>query len=63
MRRVEGSWELYAMDASRTLGRLSTSVDMGEVMPASLEQAITRTTLPRTLERCRLWVNADGRAP
>jgi hypothetical protein len=63
MRRVEGSWELYAMDATRTLGRLSTSVDVGDALPAFLEHAITRTTLPRTLERCRLWVNAAGGAP
>jgi hypothetical protein len=63
MRRVEGSWELFAMDASRTLGRLATAVDVGDALPRFLETAITRTTLPRTLERCRRWVDADGVAP
>lgn len=63
MRRVEGSWELYAMDPTHTLGRLSTAVDVGDALPAFLEEAVTRRTLPRTLERCRLWVNADGVAP
>jgi uncharacterized protein YndB with AHSA1/START domain len=63
MRRVEGSWELFAMDATHTLGRFATAVDVGEALPAFLEVAITRRTLPRTLERCRRWVNADGVEP
>lgn len=63
MRRVEGSWELFALDPNQTLGRLATAVDVGEALPAFLEDAITRRTLPRTLDRCRRWVNADGAAP
>ena len=60
MRRVEGAWELYPMDDAHTLGRLSSSVHVSDAIPAFVEAAIARTTLPRTLERCRLWVNADG---
>jgi hypothetical protein len=63
MRRVEGFWELYEMDASRTLGRFATGVDVSEALPEFLEEAVTRKTLPRTLERCRRWVNADGEEP
>jgi hypothetical protein len=63
MRRVEGSWELYEMDADRTLGRFATLVDVGDALPAFVEEAVTRKTLPRTLERCRRWVDADGAAP
>jgi hypothetical protein len=63
MRRVEGSWELHAMDSSRTLGRFATAVDVSEAIPEFLEEAITRRTLPRTLDRCREWVNADGEVP
>jgi hypothetical protein len=63
MRRVEGSWELYEMDPSRTLGRFATAVDVSEALPGFLEEAVTRKTLPRTLERCRQWVNADGEEP
>jgi hypothetical protein len=62
MRRVDGSWELYEMDAGRTLGRLSSAVDVSDELPAFVEETITRTTLPSNLERCRLWVNADGAA-
>jgi len=60
MRRVEGSWELYEMAAGRTLGRFATAVDVGDALPAFLQEAVTRRTLARTLERCRRWVNADG---
>jgi hypothetical protein len=60
MRRVEGYWELYEMDASRTLGRFATAVDVSEALPEFLEEAVTRRTLRGTLERCRGWVNHDG---
>jgi hypothetical protein len=63
MRRIEGFWELYEMDSSRTLGRFATTVDVSEALPEFLEEAVTRKTLPRTLERCRHWVNADGDEP
>jgi hypothetical protein len=63
MRRVEGSWELFAMDPNRTLGRLATAVNMGEGLPAALQQALTRRSLPRTLDGCRRWVNSGGAAP
>jgi hypothetical protein len=60
LRRVEGFWELYEMDASRTLGRFGTAVDVGDALPAWVEEWVTRGSLPRTLEHCRRWVNADG---
>jgi len=63
MRRVEGYWELFEMDASRTLGRFATAVDVSEALPEFLEEAVTRKTLPGTLESCRGWVNADGEGP
>jgi len=44
----------------RTLGRFATAVDVGDALPAFLQEAVTRRTLARTLERCRRWVNADG---
>jgi hypothetical protein len=59
LRRVEGFWELFALDASRTLGRFGTAIDVGE-LPAFIEDSVTRQTLPGTLARCREWVNADG---
>ena len=63
MRRVDGGWELYELAPDRTLARFATAVDVADILPGFVEEAITRRSLPRTLERCRLWVNADGGKP
>jgi hypothetical protein len=60
LRRVDGSWELFALDASRTLGVLTTKVEVAAGMPSFLQDYVTRKNLPGTLERCRHWVDADG---
>jgi hypothetical protein len=63
LKRVEGSWELYALEGGRTLGVFGTLVEVGSGMPSFLQDYVTRKNLPRTLERCRRWVDGDGRAP
>jgi hypothetical protein len=60
--RVSGFWELYRMDERRTLGRFGTSIDVGPMVPAFLQDAITREKVPDTMERTRHWVNAEHRA-
>lgn len=59
--RVDGSWELYPLRPRRTLGVLTTRVEMGAAMPSFLQDYATRRNLPATLERCRRWVDGDGR--
>ena len=59
--RVDGSWELYALEEGRTLGVFGTVVEVGAGLPAFLQDLVTRKNLPRTLERCRRWVDGDGR--
>ena len=61
LERVDGSWELYALEDGRTLGVFGTVVEVGAGMPAFLQDYVTRKNLPRTLERCRRWVDGDGR--
>lgn len=61
LEHLEGSWELYALEDGRTLGRIGTVVDVGPAVPSFLEDFITRNNLPETIERCRRWVNSDGR--
>jgi hypothetical protein len=61
LRRVEGSWELHALDARRTLGLFRTTVEVGSGIPSFLQDYLTRKNLPGTLERCRRWVDSDGR--
>jgi len=62
LKRVEGSWELYALEDGRTLGVFGALVEVGSGMPSFLQDYVTRKNLPRTLERCRRWVDGDGRA-
>lgn len=60
LRRLEGFWQLYALDAARTLGEFGTLVDVGPALPAAFQDLATRSTLPRTLEHCRRWVDSGG---
>jgi len=62
LRRLDGFWELHELDASHTLARFGTAIDVGEAMPAFVEESMTRHATARTLARCREWVNADGAA-
>lgn len=59
--RLEGSWELYPLPPHRTLGVFGTRVEVGAALPSFLQEYATRKNLPRTLERCRRWVDGDGR--
>jgi hypothetical protein len=59
--RVEGSWELHPLRPDQTLGVLATRVEVGPALPAFLQDYATRKNLPATLERCRRWVDGDGR--
>jgi hypothetical protein len=58
---IDGSWELHALDAGHTLARFSTHVDVGPALPAFLQDIATRKNVPQTLERCRKWIDSDGR--
>jgi hypothetical protein len=58
---IDGSWELHALDAGHTLARFSTHVDVGAALPSFLQDIATRKNVPQTLERCRKWIDSDGR--
>jgi hypothetical protein len=62
LERVEGSWELFPFEGGRTLGVFGTVVEVSDRMPSFLQDYATRKNLPGTLERCRRWVDAGGRA-
>ena len=57
---LEGYWEFYEMDTSRTLGHFKTRVVLGPALPSFLQNAATRRNVPRIVERMRLWVNSEG---
>ncbi len=58
---LEGFWQLYEFDASRTLGVFGTRVVLGPALPSFLQDAATRRNVPRVVEHIRLWVNSNGR--
>lgn len=62
LERVSGFWELHALDEERTLGRFGSSVDVGPLVPAFLQDLISREKLPDVMERTRRWVDAEHRA-
>jgi hypothetical protein len=61
LRVTDGFWELEEVDAVDTLGRFGTRVDVGPALPAFFQEIATRTNLPKTLDRCRRWIDSDGR--
>ena len=58
---IDGSWELHPLDAGHTLARFSTHVDVGPALPSFLQDMATRKNVPQTLERCRKWIDSEGR--
>jgi hypothetical protein len=61
LRDVQGSWELFELDAGNTLGRFGTVVDVGPALPGMLQDWATRKNVPQTLDRTRRWVDSDGK--
>jgi hypothetical protein len=61
IRVLEGFWELQEVDAEHTMARTGTQVDVGAALPAFLQEAATRNNLRDALDRCRRWVDSDGR--
>jgi len=60
LRVLDGYWELYEFDESRTLGVFGTRVVLSPALPTFLQKAATRGNVPRVVERMRLWVNSNG---
>jgi hypothetical protein len=61
LRVTDGLWELEEVDALHTLGRFGTRVDVGPALPAFFQEIATRKNLRQTLDRCRRWIDSDGR--
>lgn len=59
IRRLEGFWEFFALDAERTVGRFGSIVDVGAV-PKVVQNVLSRKTVLNTVENTRYWVDSDG---
>jgi hypothetical protein len=57
---LEGFWELYELDDGRALARFGTAVKVGPALPSFMQDMVTRSKLPTSIEHTRKWVNSDG---
>lgn len=57
---VEGFWELYELDDERTLARFGTVVKVGSALPAFMQDIVSRSKLPASIDHSRRWVNSGG---
>lgn len=60
IRVLRGFWQLYEMPGGRTLAEYATRVNLGRVLPESVQLRLTRRNLGEALEHIRLWVNSGG---
>jgi len=61
LKTLDGLWELRALDERRTLGHMSTRIDLGPALPAALQDYATRKKLPESIDQVRRWVDSNGR--
>ena len=61
MKTLDGLWELRALNEHRTLGHMSSRIDLGPALPAALQDYATRKKLPESMDQVRRWVDSNGR--
>jgi hypothetical protein len=63
LRRLEGFWELYEFveTRERTLGRFGSRVDVGRSVPRFIQKGMSRKTVLRYVDNCRMWIDSDGK--
>lgn len=61
LRTLDGLWELRALDERRTLGRVTSRIDIGPALPSSLQDYATRRRLPEAMQMTKRWVDSGGR--
>jgi hypothetical protein len=61
VKTLDGLWELRALNERRTLGHMSSRIDLGPALPAALQDYATRKKLPESIDQVRRWVDSNGR--
>lgn len=61
VKHVSGYWELHPLDGGRTLARFGTRVNVSAAVPGFLQNRITRSNVPDSLDNTRQWVDSGGR--
>ena len=60
IKTLDGLWELRALNERRTLGHMSSRIDLGPALPAALQDYATRKKLPESIDQVRRWVDSNG---
>ena len=55
-----GFWQLYALDATRTVGEYGVQVDTGIPIPRRMFERIQRRAIPGALDQFQKYINSNG---
>jgi hypothetical protein len=61
LKELYGYYQLYKVDDTHTLARYGSKVDIGLLVPAFIEDTLTRKDLPTALGNVKKWVDSDGK--
>ncbi len=61
LKELYGYYHLYKIDNTHTLARYGSKVDVGAIIPAFIEDYLTRKDLPKALNAVKKWVDSDGK--
>lgn len=61
VRELTGWWQLYAMSGDFTLGVYAVHLDVGPLVPAAMQAAMTHNRIRESIGHLRRWVESDGR--
>jgi hypothetical protein len=57
---LDGYWHLYPLGGGRTLAIYASRVNVGSLIPKSVQKRLGRQKLSQSLDYFRQWVNSDG---
>ena len=60
MKRVDGYWFLYKNDATHTLARYGTQVQVASFIPDFIMKRLTKSNLPVNLEAVKKYIESGG---
>jgi hypothetical protein len=57
---LDGYWQLYPLGDDRTLAIYASRVNVGSLIPKSVQKRLGKKKLSQSLDYFRQWVNSDG---
>jgi len=60
LKHLEGYWKLFKIDDTHTLARYGTIVNTSDLIPKSIQEALTRQDLPQSLDAVKKYIDSNG---